>query len=65
MVSEYKLKDLSLLDIGDFEWNVTAYSHARDGFEEQKSKVATGNFKIEFALPGKVQTIDPGKLYGE
>ena len=65
MVSEYKLKDLSLLDIGDFEWNVTAYSHARDGFEEQKSKVATGNFKIEFDLPGKVQTIDPGKLYGE
>ncbi len=64
-VSEFKLRDLSMLDIGDFEWNVTAYSHARDGFEEQKSKLASGNFRIEFALPGKVQTIDPGKLYGE
>lgn len=63
--SEYKLKDLSILDIGEFEWNVTAYSHARDGFEEQRGKAASGNFKIEFNLPGKVQTIDPGKLYGE
>ena len=63
--SEIKIKDLSILDIGDFEWNVTAYAHAKDGYEEQKSKAASGNFKIDFTLPGKVQTIDPGKLYGE
>ena len=50
---------VSGFETDDFE------NFARDGFEEQKSKVATGNFKIEFALPGKVQTIDPGKLYGE
>lgn len=64
-VSEVSIKDLSILDIGEFEWNVTAYTHAKDGFEEQHSQTATGNFKIQFALPGKVQTIDPGKLYGE
>ncbi|MCR5187441.1 MAG: FecR family protein [Treponema sp.] len=63
--SEVKIKDLSILDIGDFEWNVTAYVHARDGFEEQSSKAAGGNFKIQFELPGKIETIDPGKLYGE
>lgn len=64
-VSEVSIKDLSILDIGEFEWNVTAYTHAKDGFEEQHSQTATGNFKIQFALPGKVQTLDPGKLYGE
>ena len=63
--TEFKYKDLASLDVGEFEWNVTAYSYASDGFEEQKGKASTGNFKIEFALPGKVQTIDPGKLYGE
>lgn len=64
-VSELSIKDLSILDIGEFEWSVTAYTHAKDGFEEQHSQTATGNFKIQFALPGKVQTLDPGKLYGE
>ena len=62
--TELKYKDLASLDVGEFEWNVTAYSYAPDGYEEQKGKASTGNFKIDFALPGKVQTIDPGKLYG-
>lgn len=63
--SEIRIRDLSIFDIGRFEWNVTAYRYAKDGYLEQQSHVAVGNFKIDFALPGKVKTIDPGKLYGE
>lgn len=60
-----KFKKLSDLDVGDFVWNVTAYSHSKDGFEEQHGKIATGNFKISFELPEKVKTIKPGRMYGE
>ena len=58
------LKDLSLLDVGTFEWSVTAYSYAKDGFLEQKSGVATSSFKIDFASPTKVEAVKPGTLYG-
>lgn len=60
-----KFKKLEALDLGDFEWNVTPYSHAKDGFEEQSGKTATGKFAIKFELPGAVQTKDPGRVYGE
>ena len=58
-----RLKDLKILDVGDFEWQVTAYCYAADGYEEQHSKVSVGNFKIDFTKPKKVQTKDPGRLY--
>jgi len=63
--TEVKFRNLEILDVGEFEWNVTAYSYASDGYEEQQGQKSTGNFKIQFGMPGKVQTIDPGKLYGE
>lgn len=63
--TEVKFKNLAMLDVGDFEWNVTAYSHAKDGFEEQHGKVSTGNFTISFELPEKVKTIKPGRMYGD
>ena len=63
--TELRIKDLSIFDVGTFEWRVTAYSHAKDGFEEQKSKEASARFRIDFGLPSKVKTGDPGTMYGE
>ena len=63
--TEVKIKDLSIFDVGTFEWRVTAYSHAKDGFEEQKSSAASARFKIDFGLPVKVKTTQPGTMYGE
>ena len=59
------IKDLSVLDVGDFVWTVTAASFARDGYEEQQGRTATGRFKISFSAPTKVDTVQPGKMYGE
>lgn len=60
-----KFKKLSNLDVGNFEWNVTAFSHAKDGFEEQSGITSVGKFKIQFNLPQKVKTNNPGRIYGE
>ncbi len=60
-----KFKKLSSLDVGNFEWNVTAYNHAKDGFEEQSGSTSVGKFKIQFNLPTKIKTNDPGRIYGE
>lgn len=63
--NEFRFKNLKSLDIGSFEWQVMAYSHASDGFEERRSSVSEGNFEIKFSLPEKVKTIDAGKMYGD
>lgn len=63
--TEVRIKDLSIFDVGTFEWRVTAYSHAKDGYEEQKSNIVSSRFKIDFGLPAKVKTGDPGTMYGE
>jgi len=60
-----KFKQLKLLDVGEFQWQVTAYTYAKDGFEEQHSKVSTGSFVIDIKLPGKVKTKTPGEMYGD
>lgn len=60
-----RLKDLSVLDVGSFVWNVTAFRYAKDGFEEQRSRVSSGEFKISFDEPNKIQTIAPGRMYAE
>ncbi|MCR5612206.1 hypothetical protein [Treponema sp.] len=62
--TEYVFKDLAKLDVGLFEWHVTAYVHAKDGFEEQKSVDSSYQFEIQFDLPDTVKTIDPGRMYG-
>jgi hypothetical protein len=63
--TEVRVKDLSIFDVGTFEWRVTAYSHAKDGYEEQKSNASKARFKIDFGLPAKVKTGEPGTMYGE
>ena len=59
------LSDLSVLDVGTFVWNVTAYRHAKDGFEEQKSAVSSAMFKIDFSIPDEVESIKPGAMYAQ
>lgn len=59
------LSDLSVLDVGTFIWNVTAYRHAKDGFEEQKSPVSSAQFKIDFSIPDEVESIKPGAMYAQ
>ena len=63
--TEVRIRDLSVFDVGTFEWRVIAYSHARDGYEEQKSEIASSRFIIDFGLPDKLDTKSPGTMYGE
>lgn len=63
--SNFDFSDLKSLDVGHFEWHVTAFSHLKDGFEEQRSSEVSGKFSISFGLPSNVKTIDPGRMYGE
>lgn len=62
---QVRLSDLTLLDVGEFEWRVRAYCYARDGFEEQRSPLSTASFSIRFDKPNGVRAFEPGKLYGE
>ncbi len=59
-----RIKDLSILDVGNFEWTVKAYSYAKDGYLEQSGPLAASAFKIDFASPTKVEAVKPGKMYG-
>ncbi|MCR4626366.1 MAG: FecR family protein [Treponema sp.] len=61
---EYKFKDLSQLDNGTFEYQIRAFAHAKDGFEEQRSELSSARFKIEIELPKAVKTKDTGIMYG-
>ena len=63
--TKVKVKDLSIFDVGDFTWNVTAFSYAKDGFEEQRSETAERSFKIDIKLPTSIETVKTGKMYSE
>lgn len=62
--STVRIKDLSILDVGTFEWTVTPYSYAKDGYLEQKGNASSSTFKIDFASPTKVEAVKPGMMYG-
>lgn len=62
--SSVRIKNLSILDVGTFEWTVTPYSYAKDGYLEQRGESAVRVFKIDFASPTKVEGVKPGKMYG-
>lgn len=59
-----RFRQLNLLDVGDFEWQITAYSHAADGFEEQHSRTSGRTFRIELEMPSDVKIKENGRLYG-
>lgn len=60
-----RIKKLSLLEVGAFTWTVTAFTHAKDGYEEQHSRAASRDFTVSFDRPQKVQTIQPERMYAE
>lgn len=62
--SSVRIKNLSILDVGTFEWAVTPYSYAKDGYLEQRGETAVRQFKIDFASPTRVEAVKPGKMYG-
>lgn len=62
--STVRIKDLSIFEVGSFEWTVTPFSYAKDGYLEQTGTEAVGKFQIEFAVPTKVENVQPGKMYG-
>lgn len=61
--NKVRFKKLTVLDVGDFEWNVTAYSIAKDGFEEQRSPVAQGSFSVKIETPKPITTEKTGRMY--
>ena len=63
--TKLRFKKLASLDLGDFEWNVTAFSYARDGYEERRSSAAKGNFKIKFDAPKQITTEKTERMYSE
>jgi hypothetical protein len=61
--TKYTLKQLDLLDHGDFRWEVEANFTAQDGTAEQDGKKAVTKFKID--LPSiKASTLKKGDFYG-
>ncbi len=63
--NSFILSDLTVLDVGEFEWHVTAFRKASDGFVEQKSSVVSNRFSVNLDLPDTVKVKDTGRLYGE
>lgn len=63
--NKLRLRKLSVLDVGNFEWNVTAFSYAKDGYEERRSPVAKGAFKIQFEAPKQITTDSASRMYSE
>ena len=63
--NNYKFKKLTLLDLGEFEWNVTAFSYAKDGYEERRSPAAQSAFSIKFDAPKQITTEKTERMYSE
>lgn len=63
--NSYLLSDLTVLDVGEFEWRVTAFKKAADGSINNKSKTVSGSFSVNLNLPDTVKVKDTGRMYGE
>ncbi len=63
--TKVRFKELSMLDVGNFVWNVTAFSYAKDGFEERRSQAASAEFKIDISIPAQIKADTPGRMYSE
>ena len=61
--NKLRMKKLSMLDVGNFEWNVTAFSYQKDGFEERRSPVSKRSFTIKFDSPKQITTEQTGRMY--
>jgi hypothetical protein len=59
------LKDLKLLDQGDFVWQVEAVMRGSGAFIEQRGRVAENRFRLELPLPSRVEINEAGIMYGK
>ena len=57
--------DLSMLDNGLFEWNVTALCFAKDGYLEQNGLTGRNVFTIHIPVPGQIKPKETEEQYGE
>ena len=63
--NKVRLKNLTILDTGDFVWKVDAFNFAKDGFELQHSPSSQASFRIQFAAPSKIEASSPGIMYSD
>ncbi len=61
--NKVRLRKLSVLDVGNFEWYVTAYTYAKDGFEERHSDTVRSSFTIKFDSPIQITPEKNGRMY--
>jgi hypothetical protein len=59
------LEDLSLLDRGDFVWQVEAVSRTSGGLIEQRGRAGEGRFTVDIPAPQPVRGGGAGILYGK
>jgi hypothetical protein len=62
--TRYVFDNLSMLDVGDFIWQVEALHIADDGSIEQRGVIAEYRFTLDIPIPSNPVLRDPGILYG-
>ncbi|MDR3171958.1 MAG: hypothetical protein LBU17_10085 [Treponema sp.] len=60
----YRIADLSILDVGDFIWQVEALSIALDGTVEQRGTIGENRFTIDIPSLSNPKLGVTGSLYG-
>jgi hypothetical protein len=55
---------VSTLDCGTFLWQVEAVNRGASGTIEQRGRIGEATFSIDIPMPGLIQIVDPGILYG-
>ncbi|MDR0878531.1 MAG: FecR family protein [Treponema sp.] len=62
--TSYTIEDLSILDVGNFIWQVEALALEDDGSIKQHGQIIQNRFLIDIPLPGDPGRHNTGTLYG-
>ncbi|MCL2762924.1 MAG: hypothetical protein FWD36_06955 [Treponema sp.] len=62
--TSWTLDDFSILDEGMFVWQVEAVYRGRNGAIEQRGRTEENIFIVDIPEPGRIETGEPGVLYG-
>ncbi|MDR2964522.1 MAG: FecR family protein [Treponema sp.] len=60
----WTLTNFAILERGTIVWQIEAVTRNPDGVIEQRGQVGENSFIIDIPVPGPVQLIDTGNLYG-
>jgi hypothetical protein len=60
----WTLEDLTILDRGAFVWQVEAVGTGAGGLVEQRGRPGENTLILDFPLPGRIRTGEPGTMYG-